>query len=286
MGKQTGILLYSGKLGDQVGYYRKNKKGKKEWWTRHAPQNVRQTAATRSAASDFGTASKCSRLVRHALRPWLQYYSCHFDHNRLNKVFIDIVKADKARKTGFKIPTHHNLQSLCGFHFNTDRSIQQYLTVHPAVARDNSNTITVSIPGLHISNTKTHKGITHISVKAIALPLNFKQDSTTPVTTETVTIKRSDAHQAITLTLPATNEQTLILLEIQGACEINGRMEISANTQTAAMDIIAVLPATKQKKTKKIYRNKTPQLNITPPCYQPVNRFRYIQRIPLPPLKE
>ena len=188
MGKQTGILLYSGKLGDQVGYYRKNKKGKKEWWTRHAPQNVRQTAATQKTATDFGTASKCSRLVRHALRPWLQYYGYHFDHNRLNRAFINIIKADTNHTPGYRVPTHDNLQSLCGFHFNTDRSVYNYLTAHPAIARNNNNTISIAIPGIHISNNKTHKGITHVNVKAIALPFNLKQDSIAPFATETITI--------------------------------------------------------------------------------------------------
>jgi hypothetical protein len=286
MGKQKGIILYSGKLGDQVGYYRKNKKGQKEWWTRRAPQHVRQTAATRSAATDFGTASKCSRLVRHALRPWLQHYGYHFDHNRLNKAFIDAVHADKDHKTGFKVPTHHSLQSLCGFHFNSIKATNEYLTDNPTITRENNNTTTVLVPAIHVGNKQAYKSITHITVKAIALSVNFSRNNTILSTSETVTIKRSDKHQAITLTLPSHKEQTLIILEIQCAYEINGRIDISANAQTAAMDIIAVLPATEQKKTRRIYRNKTPHLNFIPPYCLTVTDTPHKQRTPLHPLHE
>ena len=286
MARQKGFFPYSGKLRDQVGYYRKNKKGQKEWWTRRAPEHVQQTAATRNAATDFGTASKCSRLVRHALRPWLQYYGYHFDHNRLNKAFIDVVNADKDHKTGFKVPEHHNMQSLCGFHFNSDKATHEYLTGSPTVSRENNNTTTVLLPAIHINNKQAYKSITHITVKAIALSVNFSRNNTILNTSETVTIKRRDKHQAITLTLPSCKEQTLIMLEIQCGYEINGRIEISANAQTAAMDIIAVLPATEQTKTKRIYRNKTPKLHTIPNYCPPVKKSRDEQHIPLHSLRE
>lgn len=286
MARQKGIILYSGKLIDQVGYYRKNKKGQKEWWTRRAPEHVRQTAATRSAAIDFGTASKCSRLVRHALRPWLQYYGYHFDHNRLNKAFIDVVNADKDHKTGFKVPSHHNMQSLCGFHFNSIKATHECLPGSPTVTTENNNTTTVLLPPVHIGNKQAYKGITHITVKAIALSVNFSHNNTILNTSETVVINRSDKPQAITLTLPSHKEQTLVMLEIQCGYEINGRIEISANAQTTAMDIIAVLPATAQKKTKIIYRNKTPQLNFIPPYCVPATHTLHRQYTPLHPLRE
>lgn len=286
MARQKGFFPYSGKLRDQVGYYRRNKKGQKEWWTRRAPEHVRQTAATRSAATDFGTASKCSRLVRHALRPWLQHYSYHFDHNRLNKAFIDVINADKDHKTGFKVPSHHNMQSLCGFHFNGIKATHEYLTGNPAVTRESDNTTTILLPAIHISNKQAYKNITHITVKAIALSVNFSQNNAILNTSETVTIKRSDKQQAITLTLPSHEEQTLIMLEIQCGYEINGHMEISANAHTAAMDIIAVLPATKPKKAKRIYRNKLPQLTIVPPYCLPLKISPARQYTSLHPLKE
>lgn len=289
MGKQNSIIPLSGKLRDQVGYYRKNKKGKKEWWWRRAPQNVQQTAPTKRAATDFGTASRCSRLVRHALRPWLQYYGYHFDHNRLNKAFINVVKADTDHNTGFKVLTHHNMQSLCGFNFNSNKTIHECLTGSPLITSGQNNTITIQLPGIHLRNTKTNKGITHITVKAIALPFHYKKNTVTPIVSETITIKRSNIDQTITLTLPASKEQeqTLIMLEIQCGYEINNRIEISADKQTAALDIIAVLPAVKPKKVRKTYKNKTPQLlSIIPPYCQPVKKHQRIQTTSLYPLKE
>ena len=241
MGKQNSIIPLSGKLGDMVGYYRRNQKGKKEWWWRRAP---------------------------------------------LNKAFINIIKADTYHNTGFKVLTHHNMQSLCGFNFNSNKTIHDYLTDPPLITSGPDNTTTILLPGIHLSNTKPNKGITHIAVKAIALPFNYRQDTIAPVVSETITIKRSDIHQAITLTLPASKEETIILLEIQCGSEINNTIEISANKQTAAMDIIAVLPAVKVKKVRRIYRNKTPQLYIISPCCQPVKKHQHRQTTSLYPLKE
>ncbi|MCF6406359.1 hypothetical protein L3C95_25915 [Chitinophaga filiformis] len=283
MSRQTGFFPYSGKLKDRVGYYRKNKKGEKEWWTRQAAEHVRRTAATKRAATDFGTACRCSRLVRHALRPWLQYYGYHFDHNRLNKAFINLVKADTAHKTGFKLPTHQNMQSLRGFHFNTVKTTHDFLTGTPVITNENGNRTAVLLPGIHISNAKRYKGITHITVKAIALPFNFRQNTTAAVASETITIKRNNAPQPITLTLPASKEQTLIMLEIQCGYEINGSIVISPKKETAAIDIIAVLPA---RKTPKVKTNKTPQLRIIPLCCQTVKKHQSRRRVSVYPLKE
>jgi len=286
MSKQNSIIPLSGKLRDMVGYYRRNKKGKKEWWWRRAPQDVQQTAPTKRAATDFGTASKCSRLVRHALRPWLQYYGYHFDHNRLNKAFINVIKADTDHNTGFKVLTHHNMQSLCGFNFNSNKTIHECLTGSPLITSGQNNTTSILLPGIHLRNTKANNGITHITVKAIALPFDYKKNTITPLVSETITVKRSNIDQPITLTLPASKEQTLIMLEIQCGYEINNRIEISADKQTAAMDIIAVLPAVKPKKIRKIYRIKTPHLYIIPTCNQPVRKHQRKQTTSLYPLKE
>ena len=66
MAKQVSTFRISGRLGNQVYYYRKDKKNRKQYLVRRAPEIVKQTTATKRAATDFGIASKSSALIRKA----------------------------------------------------------------------------------------------------------------------------------------------------------------------------------------------------------------------------
>lgn len=52
MAKQTGIVLFTGKLENLVGYRRNGK-----YFIRAMPQKVQQTPATRQSAREFGIAA-------------------------------------------------------------------------------------------------------------------------------------------------------------------------------------------------------------------------------------
>jgi hypothetical protein len=142
MAKQSSILRFSGKLGNQIGY----RKGK-GYFMRQAPAVVNQTTATKRAAADFGTASKGSRIIRHALQESLQH-GADPDPSlniRLNKILGEIVRADTAHPAGQRVLTADNMQHLQGFQFNENAGLDQFLTDAPMIEMADKDSISISI---------------------------------------------------------------------------------------------------------------------------------------------
>src|SRR4051812_30489899 len=134
MAKQVSIFRISGRLGNQVYYYRKDKKNRKQYLVRRAPETVKQTTATRRAAIDFGLASKSSSLIRNALHEHTQHCYDNTLHYRLNAIMGKILRAD-----GSRMLTAANMQSLKNFQFNRAASIDRLLKVTPIIEKNDQN---------------------------------------------------------------------------------------------------------------------------------------------------
>ncbi len=258
MGKQTGILPISGKIGDKIYYARKNKHGKTNYFVRNAPDEVRQTAATQSAAVDFGTASHCAKLMRDALREYTLYYDSGTLINSLNKAMGEVVWADIGHRPGHKRIEGKNMHLLEGFNFNNEANIDRLLNATPVIGNSN-NQITVSLPEISFSRSKALNSVTHLSIKAIALSVNFANHTSTHIASEAVLIRRNEKRQ-VTFTLNTCNKDiTCILLQVQSYYEVNGELHISQNKSASALDIISVIPpVTSAKKKVKKLKTKLP----------------------------
>lgn len=279
MAKQKSILPFSGKLGNQIGYQRG-----KQYFLRAAAVGIKQTTATKKAARDFGTASKCSRIIRHALREDLQHCYDSSLNNRLNKVFGEIIRADVQHLPGQRIPVAANMDVLSGFQMNNGAGVRQLLDMTPIIEKDDDQGILVSLPAITCWNTKTLRGITHLTIRAIALSVNFSGETTQRITSETILLKRGEKYPPATLTLhPGGKEVTLILLEVQSFYEMNGKRYLSQDKKGYALDIIAIQPAAEQpremdslQEMKREYRNKAPRLWGIPPFSQPVRQSHHM----------
>src|SRR4051812_182201 len=131
MAKQVSIFRISGRLGNQVYYYRKDKKNRKQYLVRRAPETVKQSTATKRAAADFGIASKSSSLIRNALHEHTQHCYDNTLHYRLNAIMGKILRAD-----GQRMVTAANMQSLTNFQFNKASCIDQLLKVTPIIEKN------------------------------------------------------------------------------------------------------------------------------------------------------
>lgn len=248
MAKQTGILKFTGKLGDVIGY-----RNKKDHLLRSAPETIRQTAATKRAARDFGTASKAAKLIRHAL-PVSHDSSLT---NRLNKALGQIVRADDRHTAGQRQVTATNIQSLNGFQFNKAVNINHFIQGTPVI--DNSEEISISFPEIAAGNKTSH-----IAIRAIALSVNFAQQTTRQLAAETIILRCGEKLPALTLN-PDRKDITLIMLEIQSCYEVNGQLYPSQHSKGYALDIIAVLPPVEKiKPTKQTHNKSIPNLKIIP----------------------
>jgi hypothetical protein len=276
MAKQSCILKYSGKLGDQIGYRRG-----KHYFMRQAPTVVRQTTATKKAAADFGTASKGSRIIRHALRDSLQHCYDPTLNVRLNKVLGEIVRADVQHAAGQRTLTGENMTYLQGFQVNGATGLHQLLTNTPAVETDDPHSVGISLSDIGFRQIKALQGITHLSIRAIALSVDFKTGTTRQVTSETIVVKRGERPLPDSLTLNVDREHlTLMLFEIHAFYELNGQLYPSQNKHTHALDVLTVLPPIVQiQEIKRVYRNKAPRLWGIPLVAPTTRRSRVLSSI-------
>jgi hypothetical protein len=279
MAKQVSTFRISGRLGNQVYYYRKDKKNRKQYLVRRAPEAVKQTTATKRAATDFGIASKSSSLIRNALHEYTQHCYDNTLHYRLNSMMGKILRADDRR-----LLTAANMQSLKNFQFNRVASIYQLLKVTPVIEKNDQDDLCISFPGAFCNNSHALRNTTHLSIKAIGLSVNFTKQTTQQVLSEAVIIRRGEMHSPVTLQLNKNSRNmTLILLKVQSFYEVNGDLLPSQNKASYALDVIAVIPAPEQpKEVKKEYRNKAPRLWVIPPYPAPVKMIRPVVYNSLP----
>ena len=279
MAKQVGIFRISGRLGNQVYYYRKDKKNRKQYLVRRAAETVRQSAATKRAATDFGIASKSSRLIRHALHEYTRHCYDNTLHYRLNATMRKILHAD-----GNRILAGTNMQSLKNFQFNKEAGIHHLLKASPVIERNDQGELNLSFPGSFTNSSHALRGTTHLFIKAIALSVNFTTHTTRQVTSEAIVIKRGEKYPPVIFKLDTNNKNiTLILLEVQAMYEVNGQFHLSQNKTACALDIIAVMPPQEQlKEVKKQHHNKAPRLWTIPPYPAPVKMIRPVVYNSLP----
>ncbi|PSL27674.1 hypothetical protein [Chitinophaga ginsengisoli] len=263
MARQKGILPFTGPLGDRVGYRRNG-----EYFTRKRPLYVRQTAATKLAAKDFGTASKGAALLRRALYTELHRYYDSDLIPRLNKTLAGIMCSDRYYGVGERRLTVSNMQVFEGFRFNVVSGHEHLLSGTPVIREDER--------GVHVdlseSTVYAPKGVTHFTIKAMVVSANFERSAAQVVASETITIKKGAQLTAATLSINAIQDPCaarkgirIVLLEVQPCIQVNGELSASANKQGYALDVIAVLPPVEQvEKMRREYKNKAPMLKIIP----------------------
>ncbi|ACU62409.1 hypothetical protein [Chitinophaga pinensis] len=147
MAKQTSLITFTGKLGNMIGYQRKN-----HYFLRSAPDTVRQTENTRRAAKRFGSASKKGALIRHAFCGQMEGDIDGTHVNRLTKAFIMNGRNHEA--------------ALKGFRFNQYTGIDHFFSIAPACSPEG----VVHIPAQLLP---VIKGSTALEVKVITATVSF-----------------------------------------------------------------------------------------------------------------
>lgn len=267
MPSQNSLIRISGRMGNLVYYYRKDRKNRKKYLVRRAPERVSQTTATKRAAADFGTASKTSSLLRKALQEYTSHCYDNTLHYRLNKELGDILRADGDRPAGQKRFTATNMQSLQGFRFNGEANIE----CTPVIEHNYTGDINITIP--NISGRKSNT--THLAIKAIALSLNLAKNSAQQVASNTVIIKHGEKCPPLMMKINRRNT-TVIILEIQSFYEVNGQLHPSQDKHYNTLDIIEILANVEEPKEKK-YQNKAPHFWL--PFATPLSRNSTIRPV-------
>ncbi len=214
MAKQAGIVLFTGKLENQVGYHRNGK-----YFIRTVPQKVQQTLATRQSAREFGIASRNAKLIRQAIGPLLDMTPDNTCVNRLNKALIS---AGKIR-----------LQEIRGFRFNKHTAVSQFFCVQPQ-----------PMPGgiWHIPAQQllSRGNATHLHITAIAVRISFMHQRVLSSIARTLIVDLNEPFNGAELAINLRGSGTLLHI-LQVTTSLN--QSALASRRYNAADIMLVVPA-------------------------------------------
>jgi len=230
MALQSGVLKFTGRLQNVIGYRRNGK-----YFLRSMPDKVRQTAATKRAARHFGMASRKGKLIRKAFRFHLDMRYDGTLVNRLNKLFI---QAGKDRFPNFQ-----------GFHFNRHTGLEK-LFVLPPVFTVNG---TLHIPAQELLPQGNN---THIELRLIATRISFTENRVISTDVSTAIIElNNEPFNGMALSVPVEGEGALIVALQYRSCKAsNGILYPSGDRRYMAADIISIAVPAEQALTGKAPR--------------------------------
>ncbi|MGX5817420.1 hypothetical protein ACWKWU_04445 [Chitinophaga lutea] len=189
MGKQVGIIPFTGRVGPLIGYRVGNR-----YLLRSVPAQVRQTPAMRRSAQDFGKASRLGASLRHALCPQLEARHDNTLVNRLNRSLVNILRQDDLHREKRFIPRY--FKDLKGFSLTPYARLWDLMQVTPTVTRENG--IQVHVPAMR--EPSRYKIATHVRMRAIALFTDGRQSFS--YASEPMLLNAHTPSQPFTLTIP------------------------------------------------------------------------------------
>jgi len=218
MALQVGVVKFTGRLDNVIGYRRNGK-----YFFRSMPDKVRQTANTRHAARRFGMASRNGKLIRRAFRPYLEMRYDGTLVNRLNKLLI---------QSGTS-----NLHALRNFHFNRHTGLEKFFVVPPIFTVNG----TLHIPAQELLAQGNN---THLELRLIATRVDFitRRVLSTEVSTAMIDLDPRTPFNGMALSVPVEGEGALMVVLQCRACKAcNGILYPTGDRRYMAADMLSLL---------------------------------------------
>ena len=144
----------------------------------HPQFRVKQTEATKAAGADFGTASRCARMIRHAYWPLILDYHDSGMINRLNAQVLRAMRANRRQQAGTMRLAAGKLHRLVDFQFNVKCHLQDYLFVDIEVGYTPSGGLDVILPAFHSErDLRWSGGVTHCGIQLLAVAFDFEHNA-------------------------------------------------------------------------------------------------------------
>jgi len=217
MAKLKGIFKFTGKLDNVIGYRRNG-----VYCVRAMPEKVRQSAATKRAAQRFGVASRKGKLIRRAVRPYLD---SHYDGTIINRLNSTLIQAGI-----------HQLQDIEGFRFNRVTGLEKIITLAPMLMEDGR----VHIPAQQLPMLGK---ATHLEITLVTARINFAEKRVVDVNTDVKVFDLETPFPGTDLHAPVPGKGTLIVVVQARTCNTSdGKLYAVGGRKYSAANIIAVIP--------------------------------------------
>ncbi|MGX5818673.1 hypothetical protein ACWKWU_10785 [Chitinophaga lutea] len=256
MGKQVGIIPFTGRVGSLIGY-----KVGHQYLLRSMPARVRQTPSTRRSAQQFGKASQLGRSLRSALRPQLTVPIDSTLGNRLNKALLHILHQDDLHREKRFIPQY--FKDLEGFSLTPFTRLWDLMEVTPVVSRGNG--IQVHVPAMRVACR--YAAATHVQVRAIALYTDGRRSQSTA--SEPKMLEARKPSQAFTLTIPDEGAGICcVILEVRPFQQQGKTFFRLSHRKHLAAEVIAVFSPVKPVKEATEYPPERRRHPMLPPAVE------------------
>lgn len=146
-----GKIDTKGNLKGAVGpiYYRLYN-GDKIVQTKPGKGGVKQTAATKGSASDFGRASSLAKAIRKSLFPVLQNHSDSAFYRRFTALVNAATQANNPQPKGSRSLIEGNLSLLTSIDCNSASPFSSYCTLIPEASLSAARELTIALPEFNV----------------------------------------------------------------------------------------------------------------------------------------
>ena len=248
MAKQSGLIKFSGTIGDLTFYQTKHghfvRKKKKE-----VPKEVFDTAPQyarqRENAAEFGHAIKAAGFFRTVLNEALVHCTDKSQWTRLGNIMQDMTRSDPSSDRGDRNIMNGDAGLLRGFEFNGNASLPMIFKEELSIVTDRvTGRLSVNIPSfVPRERIMAPAGATHIKFHSTSAQVNFETKWHDTKTVESVAIPVDDHEYTAAVCLrhgctPNSRDPLFLLLGIQFYQEVNGKLYPFMNNAFNAVRVV------------------------------------------------
>ncbi|MGK7391850.1 MAG: hypothetical protein ACNS60_15975 [Candidatus Cyclobacteriaceae bacterium M2_1C_046] len=248
MAKQNGIIKLKGTIGDLTFYKSKDGHMAREKGGIDAQRIARDPAfqRTRENNAEFGRAGKAGKLMRQALRQYLQIASDSRVTSRLTTELLRIVKTDEKNDRGERTVSEGAINLLLGFDFNLGGRLSSTLFLPFVMKIDRAGgTASVNLDSfVPNKDIAFPQGTTHVRLFAglVAIDWLNEQFSFNPADTSEIEMgPQAEPAKILEMNFEANTDKDLFLvLGIEFTQDVNGKKYPLKSGSYNAMSVIAV----------------------------------------------
>jgi len=208
MAEQQGILVFSGKIGEIVGYNRGKKK-----YARGKAKPYELTDESKKSGTEFGRGSTACALVKQAFSSLILSNFKTDLHNRLSEKLREVIRSGPIAKKGKRRVFDGDISLLKGFGFSSYTSFGRLVFFSPVV-EISAESIRISIPAFTWKDLKAPEKASRVIFGMAAGYFDFHENTyrTTLAGNLEADKGKPFSGASITIPIPPLNEQAVLVM--------------------------------------------------------------------------
>lgn len=175
------------------------------------PARVRQTAATKESALEFGLASSTAKVLRHMFAG-LSHYADGGMINRLNNTVLNAIRNGNGATRGQRDLHQGDLSLLTGFQFNRNSPLDETLLVMPDVLLEEDGSVKIMMPAINSGELCWLADANSCSLRFTVMAVDFRKQYHQLLGHHEVEMQKTKTLERMEWTAPERAEKGSIIL--------------------------------------------------------------------------